>query len=257
MFYTLFGGFGHNIEIEDERIPLLVWLQGGPGASSQFGAFTEIGPVQINKTGVFNREKAWNNQGHMLFIDSPLNVGFSYYGDRKGDAQVSSATEATDHLVNFMDNFYATWPALKKSPLYITGESFGGHYVPSLARKIYENDTFREKHGVELKGVAIGDGWTDPLNQVNYYDSYLSSVGVVDHKFRDVLTWFQTNAIINMYEQKFKNATAYFDFITNNDTTPDAYFGGISMFNFRNYDGIDESFVKFLNDNKAEFGATV
>lgn len=56
-----------------------------------------------------------------------------------------------------------------------------------------------------LKGVAIGDGWTDPLNQVNYYDSYLSSVGVVDHKFRDVLTWFQTNAIINMYNGDFKN----------------------------------------------------
>lgn len=29
------------------------------------------------------------------------------------------------------------------------------------------------------------------------------------------------------------------------------------MFNFRNYDGIDETFAKFLDDNKAEFGSTV
>ena len=29
------------------------------------------------------------------------------------------------------------------------------------------------------------------------------------------------------------------------------------MFNFRNYDGMDETFAKFLNDNKGEFGATV
>ena len=29
------------------------------------------------------------------------------------------------------------------------------------------------------------------------------------------------------------------------------------MFNFRNYDGIDETFAKFLEDNKAEFGASV
>lgn len=33
--------------------------------------------------------------------------------------------------------------------------------------------------------------------------------------------------------------------------------GGISIFNFRNYDGLDESFADFLNKNKAEFGATV
>ena len=74
-----------------------------------------------------------------------------------------------------------------------------------MARKIVENTTFHEATGVKLEGVAIGDGWTDPLNQVNYYDSYLSSVGVVDHKFRDTLTWFQTNAIINMYNGDLKN----------------------------------------------------
>lgn len=30
--------------------------------------------------------------------------------------------------------------------------------------------------------------------------------------------------------------------------------GNISIFNFRNYDGLDESFVKILEDNKAKFG---
>jgi len=33
--------------------------------------------------------------------------------------------------------------------------------------------------------------------------------------------------------------------------------GNISIFNFRNYDGIDESFAAFLNKNKDAFGATV
>lgn len=69
-------------------------------------------------------------------------------------------------------------------------------------------------------GVSIGDGWTDPINQINYYDSYLWSVGVVSNKFRDVCTWFQTHAIVNIYEGNYKNATNYFDFLTNNDTTP-------------------------------------
>lgn len=85
----------------------------------------------------------------------------------------------------------------------------------------------------------------------------LWSVGVVANKFRDTCTWFQTNAIINIYDGNYANATTYFDFITNNDTTPEFYFGNISIFNFRNYDGIDESFADFLNKNKAEFGASV
>lgn len=39
MFYTLFGGMGHDIFNESDVVPLIVWLQGGPGGSSQFGAF--------------------------------------------------------------------------------------------------------------------------------------------------------------------------------------------------------------------------
>jgi vitellogenic carboxypeptidase-like protein len=61
-----------------------------------------------------------------------------------------------------------------------------------------------------LAGISIGDGWTDPMNQVNFYDSYLWSVGVVESKFRDVCTWFQTNAMININNGNYKNV--YFQF---------------------------------------------
>lgn len=37
----------HDVMKEDEEVPLIVWLQGGPGSSSQFGAFTEISPIRI------------------------------------------------------------------------------------------------------------------------------------------------------------------------------------------------------------------
>lgn len=252
MFYQMFSGVGVDPTASNPKIPLLIWLQGGPGSSSQFGCHTEVGPVRvINGTAKANGN-SWNFFGHLVCIDSPLNVGFSWAkGDRKGKVQVNSTDTAGNHLVNFLYNFYQTWPKLLDSPLVITGESFAGHYIPVLARKILSNQT---KLGFTVHSVAIGDGWTDPINQINFYDTYLWSVGVIDRGFRDTCTWFQTNGIVNIYEGDYQKATDYFDFITNNDTTPKTYMGGISIFNFRDYGDLDESFVKILEDNKARFG---
>lgn len=106
MFYTLFGAAGRDVMVESDTIPLIVWLQGGPGSGSQFGAFTEISPVRIEKGKPKTFAYSWNIFGHLLFIDSPLNAGFSFHGNRQGSSQVSSTNEATDHLLNFFINFY-------------------------------------------------------------------------------------------------------------------------------------------------------
>lgn len=67
------------------------------------------------------------------------------------------------------------------------------------------NDTFKAATKVVLKGVAIGDGWVDPINQINFYDSLLYSVGIVSNKFRDVCTWVQTQGMINIYKEQYVN----------------------------------------------------
>lgn len=121
MFYNLFGAMGHDVMNASDVVPLIIWLQGGPGSSSQFGAFTEIGPIRIDKGVPKLFAQRWNIFGHTLFIDQPLNVGFSFQGDRKGKIQVSNTNEATNHLLNFLYNFYNEFPSLKNSPLYIAG----------------------------------------------------------------------------------------------------------------------------------------
>jgi len=119
-------------------VPLIIWLQGGPGSSSQFGAFTELGPIRIINNKLKEFPYAWNMMGHTIFIDNPLTVGFSY-NRNSSKPLVNSALQAADHLQNFLFNFYKTWPALKSSPLYITGESFAGHYIPAFGSKILYN----------------------------------------------------------------------------------------------------------------------
>lgn len=138
----------------------------------------------------------------MLYVDQPLDVGFSYSANRTGK-KVTDSKQGAQHLLNFLYNFYSTWPALAKSPLYIFGESFGGHYVPPFAKLIFENKTFTTTKGVVLKGIGLGDGLVDPLNQFNFYDSLLYSVGIVSNKFRDVCTLVQAQGMISIYRKDY------------------------------------------------------
>ena len=109
MYYSFFGAQAHSITEPDSRVRLIIWLQGGPGGSSQFGAFTELGPIRITNC-TYQSSYAWNILGHTIFIDQPLTEGFSYVKN-KDIPLVSSADQAADHLINFLYNLYKQWPA--------------------------------------------------------------------------------------------------------------------------------------------------
>ncbi|AEO59963.1 hypothetical protein MYCTH_2308690 [Thermothelomyces thermophilus ATCC 42464] len=60
--------------------PLAIWLNGGPGGSSMMGLLEENGPCFVgpdSKTTYLNRW-SWNNEANMLYIDQPVQTGFSY-----------------------------------------------------------------------------------------------------------------------------------------------------------------------------------
>lgn len=113
---------------------------------------------------------------------------------------MSSTDQATKHLINFLYNFNQSWPSLSSNKIYIVGESFGGHYAPDLASKLLSNSSWASR----VAGMIIGDGWTDPINQINYYDTYLWSLGIIDRSFRQTCTWFQTQSMINMDIQNYQ-----------------------------------------------------
>lgn len=45
------------------------------------------------------------------------------------------------------------------------GESYGGKYVPYLAYTIHQRKEIAQKY-FNFVGIAVGDGWTDPINQM-------------------------------------------------------------------------------------------
>lgn len=62
------------------RAPLSIWLNGGPGGSSLLGMLSENGPCWVEGDSNSTRlnEWAWNGEVNMLYIDQPVQVGFSY-----------------------------------------------------------------------------------------------------------------------------------------------------------------------------------
>lgn len=57
----------------------------------------------------------------------------------------------------FYKNFFVKYPEFNESDVFLTGESYAGHYIPGIARELVFN-----LHDKRIKGIAIGDGYVDP-----------------------------------------------------------------------------------------------
>lgn len=200
--YDLEGNRVHThyvlVEAEDREegstggdLPLIYWTNGGPGASSLFGLLTEIGPLMLSddsletdsyrETGIptpIYNPHTWTRLGSLLMIDQPAPVGFSYCNDDYANSTSHNCGDIawTDELSSLnaytaLKTFFETkFPCLASNDLYLTGESYGGIYVPTLARRIFEdqqrtrpppvvgNDPDPHPVSWNLKGFAVGDG---------------------------------------------------------------------------------------------------
>ena len=60
------------------------------------------------------------------------------------------ARDSLEFLIRWLDRF----PRYKQREVYLTGESYAGHYVPQLAREIM-NYNKHSKHPINLKGFMV------------------------------------------------------------------------------------------------------
>ena len=163
----------------DANAPFLVWLQGGPGSSSLFGLFAEQGPILVDKSQELHpRNITWNSKYHLLFIDQPVGTGYSF--TKSEDGYVRNEDEVARDLYAMLLQFFVIYHEYASSPFYVTGESYGGKYVPAIVYKIHtENPSAKAK--INLKGMAIGDGLIDPYNEWDYGPA-MYQFGLIDER---------------------------------------------------------------------------
>lgn len=178
-------------DLADNDIALLIWLNGGPGCSSMDGLFLENGPLRFelkDGTGNFQlvpAKDSWHRSpAYTLYIDQPVGTGLSFSSSNKyprNDKEVN--TDFYYFLQSFLkvhaDKFVTEDKKLNR-PLYFSGESHAGHYIPSMIAYILDqNDNIAETAAatdppadpestgiyVGVSGAAIGNGWIDPFHQ--------------------------------------------------------------------------------------------
>jgi len=148
--------------------PLIMWLTGGPGCSSELALFTENGPCKINGDGKSTSPNAysWNRKANILFLDQPAGTGFSY--GHESDVDSSEGQISTD-LYHFMQELVKKYPQYHKSPFYIFGESYAGHFIPAAGARILQGNMAKTGEYIAIKGIGVGNGLTDPEIQYPYY----------------------------------------------------------------------------------------
>jgi carboxypeptidase C (cathepsin A) len=148
------------VEAEIPDAPLVFWTNGGPGCSGLIGFMTEQGPFRPDEAGLIQpNEYAWNKVANMVFLEQPVGVGFSY-SNNKDDYKIGDDQAAKDNLATIR-GFLTRFPQFADSPLYITSESYGGHYMPTLADAIIQYNDATEMNKLNFKGFAVGNPYTD------------------------------------------------------------------------------------------------
>ncbi|CAB4286250.1 unnamed protein product [Prunus armeniaca] len=129
----------------------------------------------LNQVGdiLLKNDFSWNKEANMLYLESPAGVGFSYSSNQSFYDFVNDAITANDNLM-FLERWFDKFPEFKNRDFFITGESYGGHYVPELARLVVQS-----KLNFNLKGIAIGNPLLDFNTDFNTGAEYYWSHGLI------------------------------------------------------------------------------
>ncbi|OZJ02684.1 hypothetical protein BZG36_04056 [Bifiguratus adelaidae] len=152
--------------------PTMLWMNGGPGCSSMMGLWMELGPCAVQEGGerVERNPFSWNEAANIIFLDQPVNVGYSY-----GKTNVGTTVKSAEMVYVFLQLFFEHFPKYQKQGFHVAGESYGGFYVPATAGEIVAQNKRLDVTGhipINLESIMVGNGHVDPYHQASAYADY-------------------------------------------------------------------------------------
>lgn len=188
---------------DDFKLPLIFWLNGGPGCSSMDGALVESGPIRINDQGMaFLNNGSWISRGDLIFVDQPMGTGFSslknniFYED--------DLIDVSNRFLEFLQKYFELFPEEIERDIILAGESYAGQYIPYFAKSILDrnknittssnnitsNANNPSDNVYNLRNLLIGNGWIDPTTQSLSYLPFAMENNFVDRSlpsFKELL----------------------------------------------------------------------
>ncbi|KZS97808.1 peptidase S10, serine carboxypeptidase [Sistotremastrum niveocremeum HHB9708] len=145
---------------------VVMWINGGPGCSSSVGLLMELGPCSIDMdnfspNGTVWNPYGWNDNANIFFLDQPVGVGYSYADHGK---IVGTTEEAARNVASFLEIWFEAFPQFAGRKLHLSGESYGGRYLPVFASEVVDRNQIAKAEGrptLNLQSVLIGNGITD------------------------------------------------------------------------------------------------
>lgn len=143
-FYWLFApdlSSSSSSSVDESTLPLIIWINGGPGCSSMDGLFLENGPFRLVRESPANggdyvltaANTSWHQTpAYTMYIDQPVGTGLSFVttqshyptNDEEVNIDFYAFLQSFFHL--HADKFVSSKTAEVNRPLYFSGESHAG-----------------------------------------------------------------------------------------------------------------------------------
>ncbi|KAL0702292.1 hypothetical protein Bca4012_058414 [Brassica carinata] len=171
-------------EMNPMKDPVVLWLNGGPGCSSMDGFVYEHGPFNFEpgKTNfslplLHLNPYSWSKVSNIIYLDSPVGVGFSYSKNESDYITGDMKTAVDSHA--FLLKWFQMFPEFQSNPFYISGESYAGVYVPTLASEVVKGNKEGLKPALNLKGYLVGNGVADSMYDGNALVPFAHGMGLI------------------------------------------------------------------------------
>ena len=206
MFYQFIPATGYTIQ--NTTKPTILFMQGGPGCSSQLANLGEIGPYSVeNDNGTLNlvpRNYSWSSEANLMFLDNPTNVGYS----QPGSQIVIDSNTSAQQIQNLLEQFFHNYTNLAALDFWVMGESYGGHYVPAIAYQLLSNGSAALP---KLTGIAMQNPWTDAFYQLESFGVAAYAMGIIDPQSRDRIQSLITEGREVILNGSYAQGFDYFD----------------------------------------------